>query len=349
MPFRAAIEAGVATIMTAHVLVPALDEQRPATLSRRIVTGLLREELGFDGVILSDDLEMKAIADEYAVPAAAVLAIEAGCDGVLICSGDHDTQAAALEALIHAVEEERLPLGAGRGRAAGGSSARRSGSSRRAVAGAAAQRHARCAQALGRDEHRAIADEMARFAVMLKPRALAPGDRLAVVAPASPFDREEFDAASRRSAGSGSSRSTTTRSSRGSAYVAGPPEVRAAAIRAAWRDPSIAGVIAVRGGYGSAQVLPLLDPAEARARAQAVHRLQRPHGDAHVPDDRRAAWSRFTVRCWPDGSAAATAGYDRDSFLTRALPARADGRAGAGRRSRRSERARRPARCSAGR
>src|SRR6476660_6612137 len=57
-PFRAAIDAGVATIMTAHVLVPALDEKRPATLSKRVVTGLLREELHYDGVILSDDLEM---------------------------------------------------------------------------------------------------------------------------------------------------------------------------------------------------------------------------------------------------------------------------------------------------
>src|SRR3954469_16418740 len=111
VPFRAAVAAGVATIMTAHVLVPSLDEQRPATLSRRIVSGLLREELGYDGVILSDDLEMKAIANEYSVPSAAVLAVEAGCDGVLICSGNHDLQAAALEALIHAVEENRLPFG----------------------------------------------------------------------------------------------------------------------------------------------------------------------------------------------------------------------------------------------
>src|SRR3954470_6815466 len=54
LPFKAAIEAGVATIMTAHVLVPALDEQRPATLSKRIITGILRQELGFEGVILSD-------------------------------------------------------------------------------------------------------------------------------------------------------------------------------------------------------------------------------------------------------------------------------------------------------
>ena len=108
VPFRAAIDADVATMMTAHVFMPALDEQRPATLSSRVVTDLLRDELGFDGVILSDDLEMKAIASAYAVPQAAVLAIAAGCDGVLICSGDHTTQAAALEELIHALERDEV-------------------------------------------------------------------------------------------------------------------------------------------------------------------------------------------------------------------------------------------------
>ena len=81
VPFREAIAAGVAFIMTAHVLVPSLDEERPATLSPRIVQALLRDELGFEGVILSDDLEMKAIAKTYAVPDAAVQAIAAGCDG----------------------------------------------------------------------------------------------------------------------------------------------------------------------------------------------------------------------------------------------------------------------------
>src|SRR5213593_4023218 len=110
VPFKAAIDANVATIMTAHVFVPSLDEKRPATLSKAVVTDILRDELRFDGVILSDDLEMKAIASEYAVPTAAVLSVEAGCDGVLICSGDHDTQAAAVEALVHAVEEDRLRL-----------------------------------------------------------------------------------------------------------------------------------------------------------------------------------------------------------------------------------------------
>ena len=61
VPFRAAIEAGVASIMTAHVFLPALDELRPATLSTRIVSGMLREELSFEGLIFSDDLEMNAV------------------------------------------------------------------------------------------------------------------------------------------------------------------------------------------------------------------------------------------------------------------------------------------------
>jgi beta-N-acetylhexosaminidase len=108
VPFREAIRADVAFIMTAHVLVPSLDEARPATLSPRIVQAILREELGFDGVILSDDLEMKAVANAYAVPDAAVQALEAGCDGVLICSGNVETQAATLEALVHAVEQEQI-------------------------------------------------------------------------------------------------------------------------------------------------------------------------------------------------------------------------------------------------
>ena len=80
-PFRAAIREQVAFIMTAHVFVPALDEERPATLSPAIVQRILRDELGFGGVILSDDLEMKAISSRMPVPMAAVQAIQAGCDG----------------------------------------------------------------------------------------------------------------------------------------------------------------------------------------------------------------------------------------------------------------------------
>jgi beta-N-acetylhexosaminidase len=162
VPFRAAIEAGVASIMTAHVVIPALDEQRPATLSPRVIAGLLRGELGYDGLVLSDDLEMKAIANAYHVPDAAVLAVEAGCDGVLICSSSHDTQAAALEALIHAVEGERLPLAR-----VDAALARQQRAKERFLAAAAGGRPLAgraLRQALGPDEHRAIADEMARFA-----------------------------------------------------------------------------------------------------------------------------------------------------------------------------------------
>jgi beta-N-acetylhexosaminidase len=161
VPFRAAIAAGVATMMTAHVFMPALDEQRPATLSRRVVFDLLREELEFDGVILSDDLEMKAIASTYPVPAAAVLAIGAGCDGVLICSGDHGIQTAALEALIYAVESGELPLAR-----VDDAVRRQQRAKERFLATAIAARPLQGSalrQRLGRDEHRAIADEMARF------------------------------------------------------------------------------------------------------------------------------------------------------------------------------------------
>jgi beta-N-acetylhexosaminidase len=103
-PFRAAIAERVAFMMTAHVLVPSLDAERPSTLSPLIVQALLRDELGFDGVILSDDLEMKAVSARYPVPESAVAAIRAGCDGILVCSGDVDLQARTLEALVRAVE-----------------------------------------------------------------------------------------------------------------------------------------------------------------------------------------------------------------------------------------------------
>jgi muramoyltetrapeptide carboxypeptidase len=99
---------------------------------------------------------------------------------------------------------------------------------------------------------------------MIKPRALRPGDRIAVVSPASPFKREEFDQGVEeiRRLGFVPVYDETVFERR--PYVSGPPEVRAAAISNAWKDPSIAGLIGVRGGYGSAQILPLLDPEEAK-------------------------------------------------------------------------------------
>ena len=103
-----------------------------------------------------------------------------------------------------------------------------------------------------------------RRAVMRKPRALGPGDRLAVVAPASPFEREEFDRGIDEIRRLGFVPVYDDSVFAAERYVAGRAELRAHAIRAAWTDPSIAGVIGVRGGYGSAQVLPLLDVDEAR-------------------------------------------------------------------------------------
>jgi muramoyltetrapeptide carboxypeptidase len=99
---------------------------------------------------------------------------------------------------------------------------------------------------------------------MLKPRAINPGDRLAIVAPASPFAREEFDRGIDEIRRLGFLPVYDDSVFARQRYVAGSPAVRAAAIRSAWRDPAIAGLVAVRGGYGSAQVLPLLDPEEAR-------------------------------------------------------------------------------------
>ncbi len=109
VPFRGAMEAGVAGIMTGHLLVPAFDEERPATLSRAIVEGLLRDELGFDGLVFTDDMNMKAVAARFTPGGAAVAAIAAGCDVLLLCGTDAAVQAEVLEELIYAVEREELP------------------------------------------------------------------------------------------------------------------------------------------------------------------------------------------------------------------------------------------------
>jgi beta-N-acetylhexosaminidase len=96
-PFHAAHAADVACMMTAHVVLEALDAERPATLSPRAV-GLLREEVGYDGLVFTDDLEMKAIADHYAAGEVVDLALAAGVDGFLVCSRD-DLRDSVLEAL----------------------------------------------------------------------------------------------------------------------------------------------------------------------------------------------------------------------------------------------------------
>jgi len=85
-PFRMAVDAGVTGIMSSHALYPSLDPEKPATLSARILSGLLREDLGFQGLIITDDLEMGAISKGSGVVDGAVEAFQAGADILLICA-----------------------------------------------------------------------------------------------------------------------------------------------------------------------------------------------------------------------------------------------------------------------
>lgn len=106
-PFRALIEAGVPAIMTAHVAFPAIDPALPATLSPAALTGLLREELGFDGLIVTDYMDMDAIVDNFGAGEAAVLSVLAGADLVLL-GPDLDTQREVHTALLEALRDGRL-------------------------------------------------------------------------------------------------------------------------------------------------------------------------------------------------------------------------------------------------
>ena len=118
-PFRQAIDttcvygtygdAAIPAVMVAHILMTQLDPDWPASLSHKVVTGLLREELGFDGVVCTDDLTMGALAQTWGVGEAAVLAVEAGCDLLLVCH-ELDNLTAARNALLEAVDSGRISM-----------------------------------------------------------------------------------------------------------------------------------------------------------------------------------------------------------------------------------------------
>ncbi len=107
LPFKRAFEAGAGAIMTAHVVFPTFSNL-PATLSPEIMTGLLRREMGFDGVVITDAMLMKAIADAYPNGEAAVMAIEAGCDQILCYAFEREHVEASLAAVYAAVESGRI-------------------------------------------------------------------------------------------------------------------------------------------------------------------------------------------------------------------------------------------------
>ncbi|MBE1591296.1 glycoside hydrolase family 3 protein [Nonomuraea angiospora] len=110
-PFRAAVGAGARSVMTAHVAVPAVTGETPATLSSAALTGLLRGELGYDGVVITDALDMRAITRSVGLAGGAVLTLAAGAD--LLCLGPlptYDDVQAIIAEIVSAVREGRLPL-----------------------------------------------------------------------------------------------------------------------------------------------------------------------------------------------------------------------------------------------
>lgn len=111
-PFKKAIEEGADMVMTAHILLPQVDADEPASMSEKIINGLLREQLDFDGVVITDDLTMKAISDHYDLGEAAVQSVQAGTDMILIAH-HYKEFIAVVQALKNAVEngdlsEERI-------------------------------------------------------------------------------------------------------------------------------------------------------------------------------------------------------------------------------------------------
>ncbi|MEW5723695.1 MAG: glycoside hydrolase family 3 N-terminal domain-containing protein [Thermodesulfobacteriota bacterium] len=108
LPFALAVAEGVPAVMTSHVLFRGLDEDHPATFSSRIVTDYLRGELGFNGLALTDDLEMGAVVKHYSIGPAAVRAVLAGGDLLLICRREDRIREAA-GALYEAARSGELP------------------------------------------------------------------------------------------------------------------------------------------------------------------------------------------------------------------------------------------------
>ncbi len=192
VPFKAAIENGVACVMLTHVMFSALDSRNPATLSREIVTGLLREELGYSGAVCSDCMEMRAITRSFDAGEAAVLAVEAGVD-LLLFSHTRRRHEGAFRSLLAAVKSGRIP------------SARVDGAVERIQA---LKRRFNLDQqppitVIGSDEHRTIAAKAARAGlVMLKhgqcfPIAKAQG-RIECIEIAAQYILDASDAHSRR-------------------------------------------------------------------------------------------------------------------------------------------------------
>jgi beta-N-acetylhexosaminidase len=108
IPFQRSIQAGCNFLMSAHIMLPQIDEKFPGTLSKIFLKKFLREELNYQGVVVSDDMEMQAITDHYGSTEAPILALEAGCD--LLCYRTEEQAIIAMEAIQKAITDQRLNI-----------------------------------------------------------------------------------------------------------------------------------------------------------------------------------------------------------------------------------------------
>lgn len=107
-PFKKAVEVGISAIMTGHTIYPALDPERPASLSKKIITDLLRNELGFNGVITSDSITMGAIMEKYGTPDASAMAIQAGSD-VILMKEETILREKCIDKVVEYVRDGKIP------------------------------------------------------------------------------------------------------------------------------------------------------------------------------------------------------------------------------------------------
>lgn len=107
IPFKESIEAGVDAMMTAHILLPQIDDEFPASMSKKVITGILREQLDYDGVVMTDDMTMRAITDHFEIGEAAVQSIKAGTDIILIAH-HFEGLVSVFDTLRTAIEDEEI-------------------------------------------------------------------------------------------------------------------------------------------------------------------------------------------------------------------------------------------------
>nr|WP_062051149.1 glycoside hydrolase family 3 N-terminal domain-containing protein [Bacillus sp. JCM 19034] len=108
VPFQEAIKHGLESIMTAHIVYPQVDPNQPATLSKVFLTEILRKQLGYEGLIITDSMEMEAISHFYGREKGTVLALQAGADLILACGEEEETQFQMIDAAVNAVEQGEL-------------------------------------------------------------------------------------------------------------------------------------------------------------------------------------------------------------------------------------------------